>query len=117
MAGLNHQLKASTLVESLIAMVILVVCLGIGTMVFTNVLTSDKERKRLHATLLANEEAAITKAQHTFLDSEEKAGDWTLKKTIEKYENTANLFLLSIAVLDNNNKIVYIRKELITVNE
>jgi hypothetical protein len=55
MGRLNHPLKASTLVESLIAMVILIVCMGIGTMVYTNVLNSDKERKVLHASLLANE--------------------------------------------------------------
>jgi|SRR4051812_33591305 Tfp pilus assembly protein PilE len=115
MAGLNHQLKASTLVESLIAMVILIVCLGIGTMVFTNVLNSDRERKQLHATLLANEEAIKIKFQKNYLDSEEKVGDWTLKKTVEKYEATENLFLLSIAVLDNNSKIVFIRHELIIV--
>lgn len=115
MAGLNHQLKASTLVESLIAMVILVVCLGIGTMVFTNVLNSDRDRKELHATLLANEEALKIKSEKNFLDAEEKAGDWTLKKTVQKYQETENLFLLSIAVLDKDRKIIVVRRELIIV--
>ncbi|HET6227840.1 MAG TPA: hypothetical protein VFF27_16265 [Bacteroidia bacterium] len=117
MAGLNYQLKASTLIESLIAMVLLVVCLGIGTMVFSNVLTSDKERKQLHAALLANEATIKMRKKHDFLDGEEKAGDWTIKKTIEKYTNTENLFLLSIAILDRENKIVLIRKELMIVEE
>jgi len=113
MAGLNHQLKASTLVESLIAMVILVVCLGIGTMVFTNVLNSDAERKKLHATLLANEEALKTKSEKMYLDGEEKNGDWTLKRTVQKYEGSENLFLLSIAVLDQDRKIIVVHRELI----
>lgn len=115
MAGLNHQLKASTLIESLIAMIILVVCLGIGTMVFANVLNSGRERSVLHATLLADEEALKIKAQKNYLDGEENVGDWTLKRTVERYPETENLFLLSIAVIDNNHKIVFVRRELIVV--
>lgn len=115
MAGLNHQLKASTLVESLIAMVILIVCLGIGTMVFTNILNSDKERKELHASLLANEFALKVKAQQNFLDDEEEIGEWTLKKTVEKYKDADNLYQLSIAVIDGDHKIVLVRRELIIV--
>jgi len=115
MVGLSSTLKASTLVESLIAMVILVVCLGIGTMVYSNVLSSDKERKQLHATLLANEEAIKIKSEKNYLDAEEKSGDWTLKKTIEKYDQTENLFSLSIVVLDGDRKIILIRRELILV--
>lgn len=117
MAELNYRLKASTLVESLIAMVILVVCLGVGTMIYTNVLSSDKERMQLHASLLADEEAIRVKSGKNYLDGEVKSGDWVLKKTVEKYEQTENLFLLAIAVLDRDKKIVLIRRELIIVEQ
>lgn len=113
MVKLNHPLKASTLMESLIAMVILIVCFGIGTMIYTNVLTSDRERKQLHATLLANEEAITIKSEKNYLDAEWKIDDWTIKKTVEKYNETENLFLLSIAVLDRDKKVISIRNELI----
>lgn len=117
MAGLNHTFKGSTLVESLIAMIILVVCLGVGTMIYTTVLSSDKERKELHASLLADDEAIRIKSEKKYLDTEHPAGEWLLKSTIEKYDQTENAFLLSIAVLDAQKKIILIRRELIFVNE
>jgi Tfp pilus assembly protein PilE len=113
MVKLNHSLKASTLMESLIAMVILVVCLGIGTMIYTNVIGSDRERKQLHALLLANKEAIAVKSERNYLDSESQVDDWTIKKTVEKYNETENLFLLSITVLDRDKKIISTRRELI----
>lgn len=113
MGRLNHPLKASTLVESLIAMVILIVCMGIGTMVYTNVLNSDKERKVLHASLLANEEFLKTTSGKSYLDAIKQEGEWTLQKTVEKYDQTENLFLVSITVLDRDKKIIAIRRDLI----
>ncbi len=101
--------------ESLIAMVILVVCLGIGTMIYTNVLSSDQERKQLHAALLEKEEAARTKSEKNYLDKEYQSGDYTVKKLVEKYEQTEDLFLLSISVLDRDKKLVSIWRELIIV--
>lgn len=115
MVKLDHPLKASTLMESLIAMVILVVCLGVGTMIYTNVLGSDQERKQLHATLIANREAITIKSEQNYLDAEWQVDDWTVKKTVEKYNETENLFLLSIAVLDRDKKVIALRRELIFV--
>jgi Tfp pilus assembly protein PilE len=115
MVKLDHPLKASTLMESLIAMVILVVCLGIGTMIYTNVLNSDMERKQLHAALLANTEAIAIKSEKNYLDAEWQIDNWTIKKTVEKYNETENLFLLSIVVLDRDHKIISVRRELILV--
>jgi Tfp pilus assembly protein PilV len=99
--------------ESLIAMVILVVCLGIGTMIYTNVLSSDRERKQLHAALLATQEAVATKSGKNYFDAEWQVDDLMIKKTVEKYNETENLFLLSITVLDRDKKIISVRRELI----
>ena len=115
MVKVNQRLKASTLMESLIAMVIMVVCLGVATMIYTNVLSSDKQRNQLKAMFLANEEAGKTKAEKNFLDSEIQAGDWIIKKTVAKYEQTENLYKLSLTVLDRNKKIIVTRNELIPV--
>jgi type II secretory pathway pseudopilin PulG len=116
MAELNICLKASTLVESLIAMVILVLCLGIATMVFANVLNSDRERKQLNAAQIADQEVLRAKQENNFLDAEYEVNRFIVKKTVEKYEQTENLFLLSLTVLDPDRKPVYTRRELIVVD-
>lgn len=114
MAGLNYKLKAATLMESLIAMVIIVVCLGIGTMIYTNVLNSDKQRLKFKALLMLNKEAAQIKAEKIFFDGEKQVGDYRIKKTIKKFEQTENLYTLALVVLDKDGKIIGSRNELIS---
>jgi hypothetical protein len=84
-------------------------------MIYTNVLSSDLERKQLHAALIANKEAIVVKSEKSYLDSESQIDDWTIKRTVERYDDTDNLFLLSIAVLDRDKKIISVRRELIIV--
>lgn len=113
MAQLNHNLKAATLMESLIAMILIVVCFGVATMIYTNVLDSDKQRLHLKAILILNKKAIETKTKKEFLDSEEQAGDWTIKKIIEHYPETENLYKLTLTALSKSGKTIAIRNELI----
>ena len=115
MVKLNHTLKASTLLESLIAMIIIVVCFGVATMIYSNVLDSDKQRLQLKAILVLNEEAIELKKGKTFLDSEKQNGDWVIKKIVEKYPQTENLYTISLSVIDRNGRIIATRNELIPI--
>lgn len=115
MAKLNHRLKASTLMESLIAMIIIVVSFGVATLIYSNVLDSDKQRLQLKAILVLNQEAIETKTEKTFLDSEKQIGDWTIKKTVEKYPQTEILYAIGLSVIDKNGKIIATRNELIPI--
>lgn len=114
MVGINEQLKASTLMESLIAMVIIVTCLAIGTMIYANVLASDKQRLQLKAMLILNSEALQTKSEKSFLDSEKQLDEWNIKKTVEHYEQTENLYRLTLSITDKEGKTIATRNELIT---
>lgn len=115
MVKLNHRLKASTLMESLIAMIIIVVCFGVATMIYSNVLDSDKQRQQLKAILVLNEEAIEMKKAKTFLDAEKQISDWVIKKIVKKYPNTENLYTISLSVIDRNGKIIAKRNELIPI--
>lgn len=98
-------------------MIIMVVCLAVGTMIYTNVMDSDKQHKQLKAMLLLNKEALDVKAGNTYLDSEKQSGDWTIKKTIVKYDQTENVYELSISAIDQDKKIIAVRNELVTVEK
>jgi Tfp pilus assembly protein PilV len=114
--GRMRRIKASTLVESLIAMVIIVMCLGVGTMIYTNVLNSDKQVVQLKAISVLNTLANQTKTEKNFLDSEQQLNDWKIKKTVNKYEQTQNLYQLSFSVFDTEGHLITSRNELITIN-
>lgn len=115
MAGMKtgYKLKAATVMESLVAMIILIICLGIATMIYSSILTGDQQRKRLHATLLANEEAMLVKETNNFLDNEHQKGDWIIKRTLEKYKDSGNLLMLSVSIMDADRKTIYTQRELI----
>ncbi len=117
MVKLNPTLKAATLIESLVAMVVVATCLGIATMVHVNVLNSDHQRKKTKANLILNHEASEIKTQKMFVDGERVLGEWTIKRSVEKYEGTENLYKLSLSVIDQDKKIITVRNELITVEE
>jgi hypothetical protein len=116
MGKLTKKLKAATLMESLIAMIIIIVCFGIGTMIYSNVLSSDKQRLKLKAILLLNQEAASIKKEHLFIDGEKQQGDYLIKRMIKKMNQTENVYILSLVAVNKEGKIIGTRNELIIVD-
>jgi hypothetical protein len=115
MVKMKAKLKAATILESMVAMTIIVVCLGIGTMIFVNILNNDRDRLSLKATLLLNNESLKTKKEKFFIDGEEKEEGFTIKKTFVKYSETENLLQMSLKAFDENGKLIIERKELIII--
>lgn len=113
MGRLTKKIKAATLIESLIAMIIIVVCLGAGTMIYSNVLSSDKQRLKLKAILMLNKEAEKIKKEKNFLDGELQEGDYLIKKTIKKMPETENLYSLILVASNKEGKIIGTHNELI----
>ena len=115
MVKLKLKLKAATLMEALIAMVIIVVSFGVAVMIYSNVLDSDKQYQQLKATLLLNQESILTKREKLFLDGEKIYGEWTIKKVISHYQGIENLYNLEFAVVDKQGKLIAKRNELIII--
>lgn len=113
MEKLGLKLKAGTLIESLVAMVIIIVCLGVGTMIYSNVLNSDKQRFKFKAILMLNKEAEQIKMEKNFLDGEKILGDYMIRKIITKMPQSENLYRLSLIVFDKSGKSIGVRNELI----
>lgn len=117
MVTLTIGLKAGTLMESLIAMIIIIVCISISAIIYTNVLDSDKQYLKLKANQILNQEAVAAKSKRDILDTEIKSGDWTIKKKFEVYTQTENLLKLSLTAINNNSNVVVERNELIVLEE
>ncbi len=113
MEKLGLKLKAGTLIESLVAMVIIIVCLGVGTMIYSNVLNSDKQRFKFKAILMLNKEAEQIKMEKNFIDVEKMIGDYMIRKIIMKISQSENLYRLSLIVFDKSGKPIGVRNELI----
>ena len=116
MAQLNTRVKASSLIESLIAMVIIVVCFSIAVMIYVSIMDSDQQRKKMKAILWMNEEVIKIKRSANYIDNEINAKGWTLKKTVEQFEGTENVFVISLAVKDKEGETIAKRNELIPMD-
>lgn len=113
----NHKLKGSTLIESLIAMIIIVLSIGISAMIYSSILSSDKEFIRLKANKLIDVEAIKTKAQKLLIDSEIKINELIIQKKISLYNETENLYCISFVATDVNGNTIATRNELIINDE
>jgi len=64
------QIKGSTLVETLVAMIIVMLAFGIGLMIYLNVIQSSGAQQRLNAQLQMNQISIETKDKNLFVDDE-----------------------------------------------
>jgi len=117
MVKLNTSLKAFTVIESIVAMVVIVICFGISSMVFYNILEGDSQRNLLKAAAILNKEAFAIKEQKNYLDEEREEGDWLLSKKTELYEGTENLYRLTLILSDKKGNTIMERAELIITEE
>jgi hypothetical protein len=114
MAVLKKKLKAATLLESVIAMVIIVISLSIGIMTFSNILHNDRSATIVKATFLLNDLGTKEKNNRTFIDGEERKENVLLKKTFNKYENTESLLEMKLQAYDQD-KLILETKEVISL--
>ncbi len=117
MVKLTGKITASTLMESLISMVLIVTCFSIAIMVYVNVVTSTNLANKAKATLLLNKELINAKNEKQFLDQEYNSGEFFIKKRFLKYKDAEDVRVLRIEVEDKEGVILARRNELHVVGE
>ncbi|MBN2788270.1 MAG: hypothetical protein JXQ69_08115 [Paludibacteraceae bacterium] len=106
MAILRKKIPASTLIEVIVAMVIILSSFGMAMMVI------DSNKKSTHTHLLIKAEQYVVKEKEEtlekklFLDEEKNFNGFSIVKTISDYNNTSDLRLLEIQALDKNKKLI-----------
>jgi Tfp pilus assembly protein PilV len=104
MGILKQKIKSAGLLESLVAMVIVIICMGIATMIYVNVMQGDNKRQQLKANLTLHAIADSTVRQKLFIDDKSEAGNLIIEKTLRPYNNSANLQWLNLKAFDKNSK-------------
>ncbi len=112
MAVLKEKIKASTLIEALVAMVIVMTCFGIASMIYVNVLNADNNRIQLNAHLLVHELAQKAKETNSFLDEKIETNGLIIQKSVEPYHDIPNLNVLKYIAVDKKGKLIAEYKEL-----
>lgn len=116
MVKLNKKIRATTLIEAIIAMLIIVIAYGIGLMIFMNVSKSASSGLKLKATLQLESVLSQTKKDAKYLDEEIETDNLKIEKTVTKYEGNKSLNVLHIRVLSKDNKLLAEHREIIKQN-
>ena len=106
-------MKGATLLESLVAMVILAFCFSLSAIIFASVLDSDSNKKNLLAVSQMNEISQRTRLSKAYFDEEIKTEGFTFIKKINVRDNAKGLIEMKIKAYDSKGHLIAERKELV----
>ena len=117
MAGskLNTRIKASTILEVIISMIVIVIVFGIAMMIYTNVLRLSLSTKKLKAQALLQE--TMLKAEQTTANTTQSLtiDDFRIEQEAGSYNKESNLTLIHLTAYDQNQqKIAELQKVIVT---
>jgi hypothetical protein len=96
----NQMLMASTLLESLVAMVVVMAVIVICSLTYTSTLKSDNLRMRLHASLMMDKIAAEACGRACYLDGEIEDGLLMVRKSFRPYPGKESLYIMKLEAYD-----------------
>lgn len=113
----GERLKGSTLIESIVATVIIMFCFSAVTTIYVNVFGVNDHTRKFNGQMILKSTALKVKAEKDFLDRTFKVDELTVEKTISKYGESTDaneqLWLLKLKLFDSNKKLLSEYKELI----
>lgn len=102
---INTRLKAVSIIETLVAMVILTISLGIAFMIFMNVISNNSVIVKTRAKIIAQEVAQKAIDEERWLNENLEIQNFTIKKKFRLSNNADNLLLLEVSVFKGEEKI------------
>ncbi len=113
MATLKNKIQGSTLVEVLVAMIIVVICLGIASIIILNISKSGSTGLKLFAEQYAEKIIEESKLNHEYEDEIYETEGIIIEKHVGLYKNLDGLLELTITVFNSDMKQLVQKKELV----
>ncbi|MGE0637865.1 MAG: hypothetical protein AB7G44_15415 [Bacteroidia bacterium] len=106
-----RKIKGSTILESLVALVVIITAMGISLVMFTHISQPQKGMLRFKAHVATINFSQSTEQKESFFDEDIFSHGFRLIKRIEKHSLTDNAYVMSIAAYDTKgNKVSEIKK-------
>ena len=106
------KVKAGTILETLIALVVVMDVFGISILIFENVTGGKSSVRQLAVNLILDDAMIETIKTGSFIDEDITVGDFVIKKTVEKYDNNDRLLIITLACSDKKGKELGSKKQL-----
>ena len=111
------KLKASTLVEVIVAMVIISTVFLLSLGVFLNISKHSNNGLKLKAALVSEEIMVSTRQGKLFLDENIPLDNLDIIKQVSSYKSYKDLVLVSIEVKDKRGKSLLVKREIMILND
>jgi hypothetical protein len=111
MAKVNDKgrLKASSILEVVVSMVIIIMVLGISLMIYTNVMRQSLSSRRLKAQFLLHQQ--LLKVKPDAVDMTLTIDDWQIEQKVSIYEEGSPLIQVHLIAFDvDHYQIAEVRK-------
>lgn len=110
-------LKASSLVEVIIAMVVITLVFGLTLVIYLNVVRSSSLFPKLKASSLLDQVALQTKTEKRFFEETLETGGYHIHKQVSIYRGNERLLLIRLQATDPEGTVLAERNELIPADE
>jgi len=110
----NGKVQASTIVEVIVSMVIIVVVFGIAMMIYTNVTRMSLSAQKIKAQAILREELISTEQTKSFSNKSMDTVDLRIEREVAPFNNDTLLNVIHLTAYDlNQNKITEVQKLII----
>ncbi len=109
----DKKLKASSLLETIVALMVIMIVFGIAMTIYVNVMKNSSSLSEVKASLRLDVLAKESKEKKAFFDEDFEEENIDFEKRVTKYQNKEGLLLLELEARDKTNRILAERKEII----
>lgn len=110
------KIKASSLIETIVAMLVLVLVFLFSVIIINNVMQSAYLGAKSKAILKMHELLAITKRDKIYLNDSFSSGNYTILKNIELKSGNESLLLIEFVLEDEKHAVISTIKEEVLVD-
>ena len=115
MAKLRFSLQSSTLIEVIIAMLIVLICLFIAFNVYIKTNASANFLQRIQAHLLTEDIFTNTKSKKEYIDKQFEFNNITIHRMIKPYPKSINLVMIELIAMTKKGRILFTKKEVVRI--
>ncbi|MHB8208035.1 hypothetical protein [Mucilaginibacter sp.] len=114
----KSKIAASSIIEVLISMVVIMVVFGITMMIYANIIQSSLSVKKIRAQAILNQTLQADESSASNISTTFTAGDLSIEQTVKSYNNEPNLTEIDLAAYDAGGKeLITLHKVIINKNE
>ncbi|GAB3909921.1 hypothetical protein [Mucilaginibacter boryungensis] len=112
MAPLNKKVQASSVLEVIISMLVIIIIFGIAMMIFSNVTNSSLSIKKSKAEALIKQQMLLLARSQHLADETLRADEFKLDVKVSAYSENKKLNEVSITAFDGNQQQVAVYKQI-----